>query len=402
MAFNPAEVAALTVNDQTFFDWETVWVQHRWSDGWPLFRFTAAEEATMPTSWIKLQFKPGDACTITLGGQLAITGIILTRQTAYDATNHQVELQGAGRTWAAGTSTTDANDSNHDGHTVQQAADKEYGKLGVTVLPVGMVDATPFTKCQAQPGELVFDFIDKLARQRGATLGSDHLGNMLLIGDHSNPIVQQLTEGENIKKMQCVISNEMMASVYNAIGQASNAETMSASVAAKMEATVTSNNYNGYTKFIQTVLEHPAMSAAEVQSRAHYEAQFRDGTQVRANVTVQGWLRDGVNLWRCGDDVNVQAPMAMLDFTMKIQTLTFQQDNQSGTTTELELVMPWMLSDQPYTGIDNPANTANPPQAPPPAQDISSSPRAAQPQTQSTNPLDTATYVPPPPVTLPH
>ena len=73
MPFNPAEIAQLGVANTKFEDWETVWVQHRWSDGWPLFRFTAAENATMPLSWINLQFKPGDACTITLGGQLAIT-----------------------------------------------------------------------------------------------------------------------------------------------------------------------------------------------------------------------------------------------------------------------------------------------------------------------------------------
>jgi prophage tail gpP-like protein len=366
MPFNPAEVAQLGVANVLFEDWETVWVQHRWSDGWPLFRFTAAEYSPVPASWGALQFKPGDACQIIMGGKLALTGIILTRQTAYDAANHTVELSGAGRTWAAGTSSIDAKKANFDKMALVPIASKVYGDLGVNVIEIGTVDPEPFTKCQAQPGELAFDFCDKLARQRGATLGSDHLGNMLLIGDHSYSPVQNLVEGQNIKKMQCVISNEMMASIYNAIGQGSNAEELSASVAAKMEAEVASSAYKGYKKFIQTVLEHPAMGIGEVISRANYEAQFRDGTQVRANVTVQGWLRDGKNLWRCGDDVVVIAPMAMLDFIMKIQTATFQQDNSSGTTTVLELVMPWMLSDKPFGAVDSPAN----PQAPPAATEV--------------------------------
>jgi prophage tail gpP-like protein len=353
---NPAEVAQLNVAGVKFEDWESVWVQHRWADGWPLFRFTAAEYSPLPAGWGALQFKPGDECTITLGGQLAITGIILTRQTAYDANNHQVELQGAGRTWAAGTSSIDAQKANFDNMTLKQCADKAYGERGVTVLAVGTLDATPFTKCQAPPGGLTFDFVDHLARQRGATLGSDHLGNMLLIGNHSNAVVQNLTEGQNIEKMQCVISNEMMANIYSALGQAANAEQLSAAAAAQMRADVASGAYKGYSKFIQTPLEHPAMSPAEVKSRANYERQFRDGTQITAHVTVQGWLRDGVNLWRCGDDVFVNSPMAMLDFVMKIQTLTFQQDNQSGTTTVLELVMPWKLSDKPFGVLDSPAD----------------------------------------------
>jgi prophage tail gpP-like protein len=366
MAFNPAEVAQLAVENEQFEDWESVWVQHRWSDGWPLFRFTAAEYSPVPDKWGALQFKPGDSCQILLGGQLAITGIILTRQTAYDATSHQVELSGAGRTWAAGTSSIDQKDGkgNFDNMTVQTAVSKAYGAFGVNVIPIGTLDQTPFDKLQSQPGELVFDFSDKIARTRGATLGSDHLGNMLLIGEHSYTPVQELIEGENIKKMQCIISNEMMASIYSALGQAPNAEELTAKMAAEMEAQVTSGSYKGYYKFIQTVAEQSVKIINELKSRAYYEARFRDGTQIRANVTVQGWLRDGVNLWRAGDDVSVYAPMAMLLFVMKIQTVTFQQDDQSGTTTVLELVMPWMLADKPFTGVGNPADA---PQAPDPA-----------------------------------
>ena len=36
MAFNPAEIAGFS-SCRRFQDWETVWIQHRWSDGWPLF-----------------------------------------------------------------------------------------------------------------------------------------------------------------------------------------------------------------------------------------------------------------------------------------------------------------------------------------------------------------------------
>jgi prophage tail gpP-like protein len=272
-------------------------------------------------------------------------------------------LAGAGRTWAAGTSSVDAEKANFDNMTLKQLADKAYGDRGVTVRQIGTLDETPFPHLQATPGEQVFDFVDKQARLRGATLGSDHLGNMLLIGDHSGVVTQNLVEGQNIKKMQCVISNEMMAGVYSAIGQGANAEELSAGVAAKMRADVPSETYRGFDKLIQTPLEHPPMSQAEVEARAFYEKRFRDGTQITAHVTVQGWLRDGIDLWRCGDDVQVTAPMAMLNFVMKIQTLTFQQDNQSGTTTVLELVMPWKLGDRFAAAVDSPANAYFP--APP-------------------------------------
>ena len=82
--------------------------------------------------------------------------------------------------------------------------------------------------------------------------------------------------------------------------------------------------------------------------RATYEALQRDGTQVRANVTVQGWLRDGGALWQTGDNVMIHSPMCPLSLAMKIQTATFTQDSKGGTTTLLECVLPWMLGDKLY------------------------------------------------------
>ena len=351
MAFNPAEVAQLQVAGVSFQDWETVWIQHRWSDGWPLFRFTAAENATMPISWIQLQFKPGDDATIWLGGQLAITGIILSRQTSYDANNHGVELSGVGRTWAAGTSSLDTKDANFDNMTLTAVASKLYGLHGVGVQEVGKVDSDPFKPgTQGHPGENIFDCVDRLCRMKGATLGSDHLGSMLLIGEHSYPVVQDLVEGENILKMQCIISNEMLSQKYDITGQAPSAEKLTPGQAAEIRGSAP-GAMKVYDKFKLIVAEQ-ALTQAEAQTRAYYESRFSEGTNVKAFVTVQGWLRDGVNLWRCGDDVYVMSPMAMLNgITLKIQTATFEQSNAGGTTTVLELVLPWLLADKPF-GVD--------------------------------------------------
>jgi prophage tail gpP-like protein len=366
----PSEVATLIVQGNKFEDWETVWVQHRWSEGWPLFRFTAAERAPLPTLWTDLQFKPGDLCQIVLGGELAITGIILQRQTAYDATNHQVQLSGVGRTWAASTSSIDIKNSNFDKMSIQQAADKALGPFETKALPIGMLDATPFDRLQSQPGELVFDFLDRIARVRGVTLGSDHLGNLLLIGQHSYPIVQQLYEGENILKMQCIFSNEQLSSVYSTTAQRAVEDASSMRKSNEMQAKAQGTQKSVF-KFLETVAEQPVKTDAELQARVNYEAVQREGTLIIAYATVQGWLRDGVNLWRAGDDVWVYSPMCPLNMAMKIQTATFTQDSKGGTTTTLELVLPWRLADKPYGSPTGPADNPGVPQPPAPAQTTS-------------------------------
>jgi prophage tail gpP-like protein len=365
---NLHEVAQLQVGGVMFEDWETVYVQHRWQEGWPIFRFSAAEGAEQPFDYAKLQFKPGDQCQIILGGQLAVTGIITQRQVSYSAAEHGVQLSGVGKQWAASTSSvpSEKNQNNFDKMPVTAIAQKVVGSVGGSLQVIGSPDNTPFERMQSQPGELVFDFLDKIARMRNATLGSDHLGNLLLIGEHSNPIVQQLTEGFNILKMQCVFSSELMYSLYKLTGQHAVDDEKTMKQAAQIVAQA-NGGLPGLKRFLEIVTEQPVKTPQELQQRATYEALKRDGTQITANVTVQGWLRDGGALWRTGDNVTIYSPMCPLNLGMKIQTATFTQDNRGGTTTLLECVLPWMLGDKLYTLGSVPQGDNKPPM--PAAQD---------------------------------
>lgn len=382
-----AEVAQLIVRDQVFEDWESVWVQLRWRAEYNYFRFTAAEYSPIASYWTKSQFKPGDPCQIILGGQQAIQGIILRRQTAYDANSHMVELSGVSREWAANTSSVPTTINNFDNMPLDAIAQKLMSFYGVGYQPIGTIDPTPFDHMQAQPGEKVFDFLDKLARHRGAVLGADSSGNFLLVGQHANPIVQQLIEGQNIKKMQCVFEMNEIASIYSGTGQKPATDGDAMASAANMQAQA-AGSLPGMLKFIETVLEQPVKSMAELEMRVTYEALAREGTLIDATATVQGWLRDGVSLWKPGDNVYVYSPMAMLDLPLSIQSVTFSQDNERGTQTEIECVLPWALMDTTYS------TDSNNPQPPGGANTTSSVP-PAPPPTQSTDP-NAPNYVPPP------
>ena len=61
------ETATLLVNGLKFVDWETVQIQHRWTEAFPTFKFTTADRVEVPLDWRLLQFKPGDECAVYLG-----------------------------------------------------------------------------------------------------------------------------------------------------------------------------------------------------------------------------------------------------------------------------------------------------------------------------------------------
>jgi len=350
----PEEVALITVNGQHFGDWETVFVSARYADAWSDFRFTAAERDPLPAVWTKLQLKPDDKCTITLAGQTVITGSIEVRQVAYNADQHATQLIGKSQTVWAAKSSVSSKDGNFDGMTFEQAARKALAPYGVGIKVIGELNPRPFDKLQSQPGEKVWDFLERIARPRGIVLGSDPFGQVLLIGKHDNPITAELVEGTNIKTCQAIISYTDRFGQYDVSGQSPASDDHNGTDASQLHCTVAGGA--NHPSMIETPAEQPVKSQDEVCERAMFEAQWRESTEISAYITVQGWLYDGANLWEPGQHIHVKSPMAMLDLVMAAQSVTFTQDERGGTETTLELVMPWRLNGSNKVDIRNPSD----------------------------------------------
>ena len=356
---NPDEVATIVVQGRRFDNWESVWVQHRWTENYPEFRFSTADIAEVPgepppSNWQLLQIKPGDAAAVYLGPNLAVAGVIYARQTAYDKDNKGVMLQGVGVQFYAARASVIHRTGNFDKKTLLQVAQEVAAPTGVAFLPIGNLDSTPFKQLQVQIGEPIGHFIERIARPRGAVLGSDHHGNLLLIGTQniSSPSAE-LVEGVNILKCQALISEAEIYSRYLVHGQTGASDDQNGAAASEQDAQAM-----GWLKRYSPILtpaEQPVWSKAELQTRAQNEARWSRATLIQVHITVQGWMMPGQlmkgaapfprshELWQAGALVSVYSPMAMLDMYMAIKTVTFTQDRNSGTLTELELVMPWAL-----------------------------------------------------------
>jgi len=353
-------VATLIVGGFEFRDWETVWVQHRATESHPLFRFTCAEREPFANRWQALRFRPGDKCTILLGGQLAVTGYITTRQVAYDARNHGVQLDGRGNTYWAAKSSVESKTHSFDKMPFTVIAESVLKPYGCEVRTIGSPDNTPYVRCQANPGETTWDFLERIARPRGIVLGSDHLGNFLVIGDRTAPIVDQLVEGQNILKCQCIITNDPMFQKYSSTSQTAGGssdgggEKMFTDASEQFQTAPEGGTAPVYSHLI-VPSEQPVWNAAELMKRAQHERLWHEGWEVTAHITVQGWLRSDGALWQTRDVVEVYSPMALLNYPLAIEEATFTQDRNSGTLTTLKLVRPDLLKvTQKYTATNVP------------------------------------------------
>jgi prophage tail gpP-like protein len=366
------EQATLIVGGTNFKDWESVFVQLRWGDPFAYFRFTSVERdapssnaaPVTTTQWYQdPQFMPGTPCEINLGGVPVIKGYIEVRQVAYDANRHGIELQGKSWTAPVARSSVNTGTGSFDGLTWKQVADKVVAPYGVQVIPIGTLNSIPFDKLQNQPGELIWDFLERIARPRGIILGSDSFGNFLAIGDHSMPVLNtQLIEGQNIKAMQCIFTKEHVYAEYDVTAQSAASNDNAFTAASELRGSWGGSGYKG--SILITPSEQPVKTVQEVIDRAKNEALWHEGPQIEATVTVQGWFRDEVTLWWPGDNVFVYSPMCPLNMLMKIQNVTFTQDNNAGTQTQLYLKQPWALKQQAFMNPEAPNSTATPaPQA---------------------------------------
>jgi prophage tail gpP-like protein len=362
---NPLEIAEITVvapNGMRFSDWETVWIQHRWADSSALFRFSTAERETIPDIWTKLQLKPGAWVNITLGGVKAIAnGIITDRQVAYDANSHGVQLSGRSYTWVGFKSSVDKKPNNSfDNMTLYEIASTLMGRYGVKVNNIGQDDHYKFPQAQpSTPAETIWDFLESLARVRGAVMGSDFAGTALIIWPHSNKVIGSLIEGVNILSCQCVISIANLFGVYVMLANKPASDQSSGTQASEIEKSASGTGYGNILATAPVPLDEGA-----TQTAADAEKIWSEGTKIQATVMVQGWFVPESNpplLWVAGMNVKIISPMCILNQVLSIQTVTFMQDRQGGTKTQLDLVIPWLLRDTiadigPWTATTGPVD----------------------------------------------
>jgi prophage tail gpP-like protein len=340
---NPDEIARLAVEGFYFEDWESVWVQHRYGEPFAFFQFTAAEKEPYPNRWQAMRFYPDDHVIITLGGILAMNGIITIRQVAYDKKSHGVQLQGKGIThWAAKSSVDNTQTGSFDGKNLLQIAKQVLAPFPTPVQAIGNVDPTPFTRCSNQPGETCWDFLERLARPRGVILSSDHRGNFQLIDDHPMDISAVLMEGHNILRCQAIIDKDPFHKKYSVIGSTNNDGDQKSPSQAGEQMASAGGSAPIYSHKI-TPAEQPVWDQIELQKRASSEALWHEGAIIEVNATVQGWKKPNGDLWRVGEVYKIVSAMISLNEPLACQTATFTQDRSGGTTTTLKMVLPRLL-----------------------------------------------------------
>jgi len=268
---NPAEVATITTAGGTYSYWKSISIERTIGDTVSYMKFSAAEPgigAGETPSWGTLQLSPPAAAQGFLAGQLAISGIVTSRQASYDSKNHGVEIIVASYTESGIASTVDGSPGQYLNQTISQIANAVYGKIGVGVNVDGASGADlPFERVSEHVGETRNAFIRRLAMMRNLHMVDDANGALNLIrGETARSTT--LVEGQNILKGRILIQTQLGVPLVNLLAQNFGNNVHSGPAAAQIKAVSLNPNYSGPARPFTVMAEmQPSGGATARRSR---------------------------------------------------------------------------------------------------------------------------------------
>ncbi len=344
---NPNEVATLTTGGETFSNWKTVMVRRDFGAPSSEFSFSSVEPGSAGKGWAGMRFKPFDPVQVKLAGIQVIEGSVTTRSTSMDAQGHEIMIQGRSRVCSIVDSSVPIKPGTFSGQTYEQVARgllAPHG-IGLVVRNPPPIFTKPFKSLVPQYGETFEEMLGRMAAMRGVFHVDDAQGNLVVgQGNPSAAPVATLQEGVNIKSISCRLDNQNAWSVMSTIGQNVGDDYNHPPrdySGSSVDATVPD------TRKKIMMAPHPGDSD-EMTAHTNHARAVATWNIVQCTIIVQGWLRPDSKLWDTCDNVSVKSPSAFPNEdgfqTLGIQSVTFSQDNDNGTTTTLTCVLPNALA----------------------------------------------------------
>jgi prophage tail gpP-like protein len=335
--------AVVVIDGMEYFEWTSVQVILR-ANGNPTaeFRLTVSEQEPLGDEFAAFRIKPPDKATIYLDGFKAIYGFVATRQVYYNATSHTVEIRGKGWDGRTGDMPSISQTGEFKNQNVLSIAKALAGKIGVNVKAAGNLPTFPIPRFNVQPGETVFESVEKLMRSIGGVFTSDADGNWILAGPGSGEGGNNLIEGYNIIEGRETIHSLMNVEQQQMVGQSPGNDDQSMSQVTQM---LGKNSSKGAVAGLlqagsqaRSLMEIPGFAEALMKQRATHESNVSDSNAIYVWITHIGWQRPSGGLWRPLDNAFVDSPMLIMQRPLQVREVTFSQDSAGGTKTELTLM----------------------------------------------------------------
>lgn len=218
--------------------------------------------------------------------------------------------------------------------------------FGLSVTVTGAAAVLP--SFSLQEGETAWNALERACRMRGLLCFSDAFGNLVIEAPGAGGFDGggRIAQGENLTTARLTLNDAERFSIYNVRGQRPGAIDGGAEAAILIEGNALDAGVRRYRPLV--VLAESAVSPADAQLRAQWEAIVRASRAHRLSCVVPGWRRPlSSRPWRINTLVPVLIPRMGINAELLIMQTIFRRSKRGGTTTELVLVRPDAFQPQP-------------------------------------------------------
>jgi len=320
----------LMVDGVRFEGWKEFSIERSIEQAAGAFRLVATERyPNSPKSW---RLENGMACKLLIDGQQAIEGFVDTTDRAFDSSSRSVDLAGRDRT--ADLVDCCADPVEYRNQTLDALARKLAAPYGIDVVVTpGTKVGAAFARWAVEPGETIWDCIERAARQRALLVITDGKGRLLITRPGVERFGGSLVEGVNVLSATFHADSSSRYHYYKALGQSNDERWDNAASAAHLNAEVTDPSVRKPRKLVFSAED--LADGVTVQQRAVWERNVRRGRGMQISVTVQGLVDPRAGLWQPNQMIPVQLPSFGIDQELLIVGTAAQRGDD--TKTEIRL-----------------------------------------------------------------
>lgn len=289
------------------------------------------------------KLRAGDACSVLMDDELLITGFIDVHSASISDSDHTVSVSGRSRTADLVDCSAVHTPGNFKKQNLLMIANTLTKPFGVsTVLGDSATAAQSIEKFELNNGETVFGAIERAARKQ-QYLVTDNAAGELVLAQAGTSAYSFPLSGWTAATFTADYSGRH--SIYIAKAQQHGANFSDPLEAARVPGTVTDSAIGRYRPLI--VRPEGSTSRAEATKRLRWQANRDIGESLRMTATMSGFRNPDGDIWQKNRLVYVYDRALGIDHQLLIEGVRFNLSEQTGSTTELQLVHPGAYAPEP-------------------------------------------------------
>ncbi len=284
-------------------------------------------------SKVIVPLQAGDACVVLLGKEPLITGYIDTVSKMLDATQKSISISGRDKTGDLVDCSALASKLTWQNAPFLKIAQDLVEAFNIPILLEADAGAL-FPAWHIEPGESVFNCLERAAKSRGLLLTSNGKGELVVTKAKAGSAQASLKEGVNLLSMASTQDIKSRFKTY----QVQSHLPLELGYQMGSGFTVQAEATDKEIKRTRTLCINADGIADKslVQKRAEWEMEVRRAKSHKLTLIVQGFRSSLGAIWKCGDSVQVESEFLGLKHPFLITSVQFQF-NEQGKRTTLEV-----------------------------------------------------------------